>query len=552
MDIPARVDFLKKLHLFHGLSDHELATVAQLLQEQTIEKGAVIFTEGSTADSVHIIFQGKVNLSQTVKNKTQKVASLGKGDYYGEMGMLRGKIREVTAVSEEATTIFILYRKTLTPLLKKALHFQKNIQCILSSRALANQLHFTWLAENEIIYFLGRKHWFLLIRALLMPVLLLIPIFGLGGLAFIFDSAGIGLIVGFFLVLDFAWGAWQYVDWGNDYYIVTNQRVIWLEKVIAFYDSRTEAGMNVILSVNRDTDYFGRIFNYGSVIVRTYTGQIRMNFVDHPSMAAAIIEELLGRAKESGRKAGEEAMKQAIRQKLGFTKPEPPPAAGSEKAAPSRPAQQVRKKNIWSAWWENAFRMRTEDGNVITYHKHIFGFIRDASPYSLGIVVLAIGTLIWPFLMGSYLPLWVLTLIASGIVVLFGFVVYQYLDWKNDVYQVTPDQIIDISRKPLGSEIRRAAPLENILSTENTRSGILGLFLNFGTVFIKIGTENFDFVDVADPPSVQQDIISRQQGLTQKKREKEIRAEQDRMTDWLAMYHRTLDEVEREKGQKQG
>ena len=70
MDIPARVDFLKKLHLFHGLSDHELATVAQLLQEQTIEKGAVIFTEGSTADSVHIIFQGKVNLSQTVKNKT--------------------------------------------------------------------------------------------------------------------------------------------------------------------------------------------------------------------------------------------------------------------------------------------------------------------------------------------------------------------------------------------------------------------------------------------------------------------------------------------------
>ena len=46
--------------------------------------------------------------------------------------------------------------------------------------------------------------------------------------------------------------------------------------------------------------------------------------------------------------------------------------------------------------------------------------------------------------------------------------VYQYLDWRNDIFQVTPDQILDIDKKPFGSEERRAAPLENILAMYET------------------------------------------------------------------------------------
>ena len=136
--------------------------------------------------------------------------------------------------------------------------------------------------------------------------------------------------------------------------------------------------------------------------------------------------------------------------------------------------------------------------------------------------------------------------------VLFGFMAYQYLDWKNDIYQVTAEQIIDVSRKPFGTEDRKAAPLENILSTEYKRTGIIGMLFNFGTVFIMVGGAKFDFSDVADPPSVQQDIIRRQQGRQQKKRDTESFAERERMSEWLAMYHRTMDEVNREKDQSRG
>ena len=539
-----RIEFLRKLHLFRGLTELELVTVAEELQETTFEKTGTVFIEGAAADSLCLIFQGQVSITRQVKNKPVKIATLVKGDYFGEQGLLRNKNRNATVTAAAGTTLLLLFRVPFKRLLKKVPGLRNNFDIMMSSRQLAQQLQFSWLADNEIIYFLARKHQFLLFRDMLAPAALLIPIAGILGLAFLLASATFGLIGGFLLVADLAWGVWRFIDWGNDYYIVTNQRVIWLEKVVAFYDSRTEAGMGTILSVSTETEYFGRIFDYGTVVVRTYTGQIRMTFIRHPKQAATMIEEYWNRAKDIGRKADEETMKAAIRAKLGFTRPGPAPAP-----PPAAPAKPAKKTSPLADWWKNAFRMRTEDGSTITYHKHLYGFFRDSMPFMLGIVLLIIIVAVWPFFLGASLPLWLATVIVFLGFVLFGFIVYEYLDWQNDIYQVTVDQVIDITRKPFGTEDRKAAPLENILSTEYKRNGFLGMLLNFGTVYIMVGGAKFNFDDVADPPSVQQDIVRRQQGRIQKKRETENSAERDRMSEWLAMYHRTMDEVNRDKDQ---
>jgi hypothetical protein len=89
--------------------------------------------------------------------------------------------------------------------------------------------------------------------------------------------------------------------------------------------------------------------------------------------------------------------------------------------------------------------------------------------------------------------------------------IYQYLDWRNDIFVVTPDQILDIDKKPFGTETRRAAPLENILSTEAERVGLAGYLLNFGTVYITIGGASLDFQDIRDPSLVQADIDRRRE-----------------------------------------
>ena len=87
------------------------------------------------------------------------------------------------------------------------------------------------------------------------------------------------------------------------------------------------------------------------------------------------------------------------------------------------------------------------------------------------------------------------------------------------------------------------------MSTEYKRIGIFGWFFNFGTVFVTVGGTQLNFEDVADPPTVQQDIVHRQQARAQKKREAESAGERDRMIEWLAMYHRTVEEIRREQSQ---
>ena len=93
--------------------------------------------------------------------------------------------------------------------------------------------------------------------------------------------------------------------------------------------------------------------------------------------------------------------------------------------------------------------------------------------------------------------------------VIFGWWLYQYIDWHNDVYLITSDQVVDVNKKPLGHEDRQAAPLKNILGIEYKRLGIIGLLLNFGTVFIRVGDRQLTFDQVFNPSEVQRELFHR-------------------------------------------
>jgi hypothetical protein len=109
---------------------------------------------------------------------------------------------------------------------------------------------------------------------------------------------------------------------------------------------------------------------------------------------------------------------------------------------------------------------------------------------------------------------------------------------------VTPDQILDIDRKPFGNEERRAAPLENILSTEAQREGFLEYLLNYGTVYINVGgSTELRFSDVTDPATVQQDIDNRRLARINAKAETQAKAERERLADWFATYHSVNEEM---------
>ncbi len=184
------------------------------------------------------------------------------------------------------------------------------------------------------------------------------------------------------------------------------------------------------------------------------------------------------------------------------------------------------------------FRIRFEEGSVITYRKHWAVLMREIGVpsilvlFSIGLLGARIGgllTLFEPFLY------YLLNLSLLAIATLWW--LYRYVDWANDIYQITPQQIIDVYKKPLAREERKVAPIENILGTEVDRKGLIGIIFNYGDVIANVGTTQFIFEGVLDPVSVQQDIVHAQEIFLQEKSEKDRTRRQSEMVELFDIYH---------------
>jgi uncharacterized membrane protein YdbT with pleckstrin-like domain len=374
---------------------------------------------------------------------------------------------------------------------------------------------------------------------------------GWGVLAAAITPIALGVIILIGIIL---WIIWDVIDWGNDYYIVTNQRVILLEKVVGIYDSRQEAPLGSILSVGVETDLLGRRLDYGNVIVRTFVGKIELDDVDHPAQAANMIREYWERAKSRGVQAQKDAMKNAIRSKLGLPvvnrpQEELPPLVVEDK-------DQHKRSMVWIAF-SNLFKLRVEQSGTVIYHKHLFVLLQQLWKPAL-IIFALIGFMVSRAVILISSPdltffkvdvntgrITLDTIMMSLPLLIFPFfvwLVWEYVDWRNDIFMVTPDEIVDLDKRPFGKEERRAAPLDNILSTEYERIGVLGNLFNFGTVFISVGGTKLSFQDVLDPPGVQADINRRRVARLAKKAEEGAAVDRERMATWIAAYHANQEE----------
>lgn len=551
---PARAAFLSHIHLFRDLKEDDLLLVAEKMKEESFEEGQDIFKQGSSADRFFLLFQGKVKITQFRGKKTFYLATLVISDYFGEEALLSSRRRSATVTAVEKSLLFSLSRDEFNLLLKKFHKLKPSFEVSITSRRLARQLHFNWLAEGEVVYFVARKHEILLVRTLTGPVSSLV--FPAGLIVWFFLSHAISaLAVAIILLVAIAgWSIWNIIDWGNDYYIVTNQRVIWLEKVIGIYDSRQESPLSTVLSVGVETDVTGRMLDYGDVIIRTFTGKIPFSHVSHPYQASHMVEEQWARTKHVASRSEKEAMRNILRQKLGLTV--------DNKAAQPAPSEKVSFPSPYKmSWWKvvaaNWFKLRTEAGGTITYRKHWYVLWRQVWQPTLLILLMIAGIITRGYTLwatpgatlfpssGAHIDTTVLVLIFLMLPLSLWWA-YQYVDWGNDIFQVTTDQILDLDKTPFGTEQRRAAPLENILGTEYKRLGLMGYLFNFGTVEITVGGTKLAFEDVLDPAGVQADIDRRRATRMARKREAEAAGERERMADWLVSYHENADEFREE------
>jgi hypothetical protein len=530
--------------------------VADQLEEQPYIAGDVIYRQNQKADYFYLIYKGGVKIITLQKGKEVNPSTLVANDYFGHLDILEHHSRSGTATASSDTLLLAIPQEKFKQLRKASADFRSNLDIAVRTRQLARSLRFRWLAPDEVIYFLARKHPIILVRNLILPFLVLfVPAILLYWWVASAPSFLILFAASVSLAVDILWAIWLIVDWGNDYYIVTNQRVVWLERVVAFYDSRQESPLNTILAVAVETSLLGRWFDFGDVIVRTFVSKIMFRYVSHPKQAQRMIEEYWKRTRDQAVGVEKEAMKDAIRRKL-MLQTAPPPGAPPPKKADFPPPRGLAK--IFGSFGTERLRLRYEQGDTVVYRKHWFVLIRKAWIPILGLLgffgiflyrlylIATTSATLFSGQNGMTPDAWAGAFVILFFVMLLWFI-YDFVDWSNDRFEVNNEQIIDVYKKPLSTESRNASQLENILGTEYERVGVLGQMFNYGDVFITIGGTKLTFEDVIDPATVQSDIDRRRMSQKARKEEKDRAAKREEMADWLAIYHQNADKFRQEE-----
>jgi len=132
------------------------------------------------------------------------------------------------------------------------------------------------------------------------------------------------------------------------------------------------------------------------------------------------------------------------------------------------------------------------------------------------------------------------------VLIFFGsWVVWEYADYRNDLYILREDRIIDIEATPLWLSIkRREGSLERVQNVFARQEGIWQNLLNYGDVEIQTAAvdEGFNFLKVANPQLVQATIFQKLDALRSRQAERDVRGRQREIIEGLSVYHELRNE----------
>ncbi len=154
----AKIKALKDTELFKDLTDKELAVISQIVTEKTMPGNTPLFVENMLGESLFIIKSGSVQVSKVIPGiGEQNLLTLGPGDFFGEMALLNGGARMVSAKTVEETELLVITRDDFKELLEKeaasCLKFLQEIIRVFTNRIRnSNQLiseFIAWKSKNK-------------------------------------------------------------------------------------------------------------------------------------------------------------------------------------------------------------------------------------------------------------------------------------------------------------------------------------------------------------------------------------------------------------------
>ena len=106
------VETLRQVPLFESLDDATAGELCDLIETLDCPAHQVLFHAGDVGNAMYLIERGKVRICVQAKDGNEvTLATLGRGDFFGEMALLDGERRSADAVVAEDARLALLSRE---------------------------------------------------------------------------------------------------------------------------------------------------------------------------------------------------------------------------------------------------------------------------------------------------------------------------------------------------------------------------------------------------------------------------------------------------------
>jgi len=290
-------DKLRQIELFSRLETGDLRRLAALFERAEYRQDDCLTQHGETSTCLHLLESGRATAWRMDSGGVEEpVRDLGPGDSFGVAALFLNDASNVTVQITENATVLSLERSRLDQYLDD---FPQVRDGLLLPAAIEERLstpQFDWLTADEYVVFFSTKSRWALVAAEVTPLLIFLVVTAVASLTRhilylpVILTASAVLVGGGLALI-------KWLDWRNDYYVVTNKRVVHYEsRLPTLQVTVKQAPLHQVQNVNMlKSGPIARSFNFGTLDIQTagVEGSIAFRYLDDPEQCQQLIFDLL-------------------------------------------------------------------------------------------------------------------------------------------------------------------------------------------------------------------------------------------------------------------
>ena len=143
---------IKKVPFFKGLKDTEIMEIVKIANSRRYRKDEIIFRKEDIGNSFFIVKEGRVKIFASLGGDKKKTfAFLKRGDFFGEMSLLGGRVRSASAQAAEETELYVISKKNFVKLIMTRPEFTMKLLQTLADRLTRADREITSMLFHNIL-----------------------------------------------------------------------------------------------------------------------------------------------------------------------------------------------------------------------------------------------------------------------------------------------------------------------------------------------------------------------------------------------------------------